>query len=102
MTTAPAPCATYMACTPTNGLASSPPWKGGIGEIAYLTPLFLMSGICHGPESRKAAFLPVKMLVTLSGLIERLSAPSPFSPSSLILSKALTAPGLPTPRSLGS
>ena len=70
--------------------------------MSYLMPAFFTSLIAHGPETRNAHFLPVKVEIEFSPPIELFSAPSPFSPSSLILVKAATDSGLPTARSFGS
>ena len=70
--------------------------------MSYLMPAFLTSAMAHGPETRNAHFLPVKVAIELSPVIERFSAPSPFSPSAAIFLNAAIDSGLPTPRSFGS
>jgi hypothetical protein len=70
--------------------------------MSYSSPAFLTSVIAHGPETRNAHFLAVNVAIAFSGVIDRLSAPAPFSPSVAILSNAVIDSGLPTPRSLGS
>ena len=70
--------------------------------MSYLIPAFFTSVIAHGPETRNAHFLPVNVAIELSAVIERLSAPAPFSPSVAIFLNAATDAGVPTPRSLGS
>ena len=70
--------------------------------MSYLMPAFLMSVSAHGPEMRNAALPPVNVAMAFSPPIERLSAPSPFSPRAPIFWNAAIDSGLPTPRSLGS
>jgi hypothetical protein len=70
--------------------------------MSYGMAAFLMSVIAHGPETRYAHFLAVNVGIALSGVIDRLSAPGPFSPSVAIFLNAAIEAGVPTPRSFGS
>src|SRR3954454_4869048 len=85
-----------------NGPTALPPANGGIGEMSYLTPALVMSPIAHGPDTRYAVFLPVNSGIAVLSSIERLSAPTPFSPMSYSFCPAAIDSGESTVTSVGS
>src|SRR3954449_3981235 len=85
-----------------NGPAALPPANGGIGEMSYLMPALVMSAIAHGPETRKAVFLLVNSGIAVLSSIERLSAPTPFSPMSYSFWPAAIDSGESTVTTVGS